>query len=75
MDSICITDHDVFAYRKVAKEFQEKHGILVIVDTEILTEEGDFICFGLNEIPRDIILANRKSCKTTIEYIDDLKKM
>lgn len=53
LDGICITDHDEFACRKKAEELQKKYDILVIVGTEILTTEGDLLCFGLNEIPKE----------------------
>lgn len=57
LDGICITDHDVFACRKRAEEIQKKYNILVIVGTEILTMEGDLLCFGLDEIPKEKLAA------------------
>ena len=57
LDGICITEHDTFACRKTAEKLQDKYGILVIVGTEILTEEGDLLCYGLDEIPEGNISA------------------
>lgn len=57
LDGICITDHDIFASKTTAKELQDKYGILVIVGVEILTEEGDLICFGLDELPERTLSA------------------
>lgn len=57
LDGICVTDHDVFASRKRAEELQKKYDILVIVGTEILTMEGDLLCYGLDEIPKETLPA------------------
>ncbi|MDK2866964.1 MAG: hypothetical protein PWP51_1335 [Clostridiales bacterium] len=55
LDGICITDHDTFANRDFAEAMQAKYGILVFVGTEILTLEGDILCFGLSEIPAGMV--------------------
>lgn len=65
LDGICITDHDVFACRTRAGELQKKYDILVIVGTEILTIEGDLLCFGLNEIPKE-----KLSAQTLIDKVN-----
>jgi len=67
LDGICITDHDVFASRKEAMALQEKYGLLVIVGTEILTVEGDLLCFGLDEIPKEMVPA-----QSLIDRINEL---
>lgn len=62
---ICITDHDTFACRKSAAQLQDRYGILVVVGTEILTVEGDLLCFGLDEVP-DV----RVEAQTLIDHIN-----
>lgn len=57
LDGVCITDHDNNEARKLAKELEKKYKILVIVGTEILTYEGDIICFGIDEVPEEKIHA------------------
>lgn len=59
LDGICITDHDVFASKKLADHLQKKYNILVIVGVEILTFEGDIICFGLEKLPKKKLHANQ----------------
>jgi predicted metal-dependent phosphoesterase TrpH len=57
LDGICLTEHDIFASRKKAKELQDKYNILVIVGIEILTFEGDIICFGFKNAPKRMMHA------------------
>jgi hypothetical protein len=52
LDGICITDHDMFADKAQAALLSEKYGIVVIVGIEILTYEGDIICYGLRQVPK-----------------------
>lgn len=59
LDGICITEHDVFADRELARKLEEKYGILVIVGVEILTYEGDLICFGLDKVPSGMMHAQQ----------------
>lgn len=68
LDGICITDHDVFASRKIANQLQKKYNILVFVGVEILTYEGDIICFGLEKIPD-----NKLHAKELIKIIESNK--
>jgi predicted metal-dependent phosphoesterase TrpH len=65
LDGICITDHDTFADRRFAKAMQEKYGIFVCVATEILTLEGDILCFGLDQIPEGVIAS-----QTLIDHVN-----
>ncbi|MBN2285832.1 MAG: PHP domain-containing protein [Tissierellales bacterium] len=57
LDGICLTEHDIFASRKKAKVLQEKYNILVVVGIEILTFEGDIVCFGLEKAPERMMHA------------------
>jgi predicted metal-dependent phosphoesterase TrpH len=51
LHGICITDHESNEAVEFAKELERKYGLLIIVGTEILTYEGDIICFGINKVP------------------------
>lgn len=51
LDGICITEHDEFFDIKRAYDLQNRYNILVIVGVEILTYEGDILCFGLDKLP------------------------
>lgn len=57
LDGICITDHDNNKACKLAEDLEKKYGILIIVGMEILTYEGDILCFGIDEAPKDRIHA------------------
>lgn len=51
LDGVCITDHDSYEAFEMAKEMEKKYDLLVIVGVEVLTYEGDILCFGLNKVP------------------------
>ncbi|SKC47700.1 PHP-associated domain-containing protein [Maledivibacter halophilus] len=51
LDGICITDHDNNEGTKYAKEFGRKYDLIVISGVEILTYEGDILCFGIDKLP------------------------
>ncbi len=51
VDGICITEHDEFFDRKLAQKLQSRYNILIIVGVEIMTYEGDILCFGLEKLP------------------------
>lgn len=51
LDGICITDHDNNESAKYAKELERKYGLIVIAGVEILTYEGDILCFGIKKVP------------------------
>lgn len=57
LDGICITDHDSNEANIYAKELEKKYGLMIVVGTEILTYEGDILCFGINEVPKTKIHA------------------
>ena len=57
LDGICLTEHDTFAdYDKVA-QLAETYGIKIFIGTEILTTDGDILCFGLDKIPKQKVSA------------------
>ena len=57
LDGICITDHDNNRIRDFAKEYSKKVDFPIFVGAEIYTEEGDFVVFGLKEIPEETLTA------------------
>ncbi len=63
LDGICITDHDNNDIRDFAKEYSKKVDFPIFVGAEILTKEGDFVVFGLNEIPKELITAQELLCQ------------
>lgn len=65
LDAICVTDHDNIGLREKARELSESSGILVIVGVEIYTLDGDLLCYGLDELPKE-----RMSAQATIDYVN-----
>ncbi len=57
LDGICITDHDSLGHNRKAGIIGMDYGILVFTGVEILTFEGDLLCFGLSEVPRRMLHA------------------
>lgn len=51
LDGICITDHDNNEAKRYVKELENKYGLVVIAGVEILTYEGDILCFGIDKVP------------------------
>jgi predicted metal-dependent phosphoesterase TrpH len=51
LDGICITDHDNNESKKYVNKLREKYGLIVIAGVEILTYEGDILCFGMDKVP------------------------
>lgn len=51
LDGICITDHDNNESVKYVKDLERKYGLIVIAGVEILTYEGDILCFGIDKVP------------------------
>ncbi len=51
LDGICITEHDVLHKGSDIIGLERRYGIKIFVGTEILSREGDILCFGLEGIP------------------------
>lgn len=51
LDGICITNHDNNKFREIYGDFATIDGIRVIVGCEVLTDHGDILVFGLEDIP------------------------
>ena len=49
MDGICLTEHDDFWPMDAARELTRRHGILVLPGSEINTDAGHVLVFGLHE--------------------------
>lgn len=64
LDGICITDHDNIGLRGLAKELSDYSGIQVIVGVEIYSLDGDILCFGIDEMPKE-----RLSAQDTIDFV------
>ena len=49
IDAVCLTEHDDFWSIEEAQTLSERHGFLVIPGTEINTDNGHVLVFGLTE--------------------------
>lgn len=49
MDGICLTEHDEFWPVDTARELTRRHGILVLPGSEINTDAGHVLAFGLHQ--------------------------
>lgn len=47
LDGICLTEHDIFWDPEEVRDLGKKHDFLVIPGVEINTDDGHFLCFGL----------------------------
>ena len=47
LDGICLTDHDAFWSRREAAELSQRHGFLALPGSEINTDLGHVLAFGL----------------------------
>ena len=47
LDGICLTDHDAFWTEEQARELSRRHGFLVLPGSEINTDAGHVLTFGL----------------------------
>ncbi|BEP27936.1 PHP domain-containing protein [Helicovermis profundi] len=68
LDGICFTDHDDIGLRKDKDRIEKlilEYGVNIIVGVEIFTLDGDLLCFGIDEIPKE-----RLSVKETIKFVE-----
>ena len=47
LDGICLTDHDAFWTDDQARDLSQRHGFLVLIGSEINTDAGHVLTFGL----------------------------
>lgn len=66
LDAICITDHDDLGLRPMAKTISKETGFPVFVGVEIYTLDGDLLCFGIDEMPKE-----RLSAQETIDFVNE----
>lgn len=66
LGGICITDHESNLIYDEAVHLAKKHDFLVIVGMEILSNEGDLLLFGIDEIPDQKLPADLL-CRKTVE--------
>ena len=57
LDGICITDHESNQIKAEAAELSAKEAFPIIVGAEVLTQEGDILVFGLNDLPKERVPA------------------
>ena len=57
LDGICVTNHDNDHIKKDIGLSSKINGILVITGSEVLTNEGDILVYGLPEIPKRMMNA------------------
>ena len=48
LDGVCLTEHDFFWDVEAVRALGRRHDFLVLPGVEINTEDGHFLCFGLN---------------------------
>jgi len=51
LDGVCLTEHDVIAGYEDVGSLAARFGLVVLVGVEILTLDGDILCFGLDRVP------------------------
>ena len=51
LDAICITDHNYIWDEQSIEKLKDRHGFLVLRGTEITTDQGDILVFGLDKMP------------------------
>lgn len=66
LDGVCITDHESMGLRKFAKEYSKKTGFPIFVGAEYLTQEGDILAFGIDELPKQ----ERLPAQEFIDYVN-----
>jgi len=48
LDGVCLTEHDFFWDPDEARLLERRHGFLVLPAVEINTDDGHFLCYGLD---------------------------
>jgi predicted metal-dependent phosphoesterase TrpH len=58
LDGVCITEHDVLARYGNLDEIAARYGLVVLTGVEILTLDGDILCYGLDRVPDGMVDAS-----------------
>lgn len=66
LDGICITDHDTLGLRERAQSISEALEFPIFVGVEIYTLDGDLLCFGIDEMPKE-----RMGAQDTIDFVNE----
>lgn len=53
LEGLCVTDHDTLGAKAVIAEWRRRFSFPLFLGAEVLTTAGDFIVFGLDELPRE----------------------
>ena len=59
LDGLCVTNHDNLSIREEIGDSSVVNGVLVLVGAEVLTFEGDILTFGLKNIPKEKVSAEK----------------
>ena len=77
LDAVCITDHESNSIKEKAKAVSEELNYPVFVGMEFLTNQGDIVAIGLDEVPKekldaqefiDLVHANGGVCISAHPY-------
>ncbi|MCZ6865731.1 MAG: PHP domain-containing protein, partial [Chloroflexi bacterium] len=49
LDALCLTEHDTFWEAADLQNLSRRHGLLLLPGSEVNTDEGHFLAFGLKE--------------------------
>ena len=55
LDGICITDHNYIWDRREIESLRDRFDFLILAGTEITTDQGDILVFGLEKVFGDIV--------------------
>ncbi len=53
LDGIAFTDHNTIKVKDKFKELSEKYGVFVLLGEEVLTNKGEVIALGINEVIKE----------------------
>ncbi len=67
LDAICITDHNYIWDKQSIEKLIDKHEFLVLRGTEITTDQGDILVFGLNKMPSKKGIINAKELREIVK--------
>lgn len=66
LDGICVTNHENNSLKDQLGESTYINGILVIIGAEILTNQGDILVFGIDQLPGEKLDADE-----LLNYVND----
>lgn len=57
IDGLCVTDHDSMGARAVIEKWRKDLDFPLFLGCEVLTSDGDIVCFGLDRAPEPAALS------------------